>query len=211
VKILIISNISGNKEALDAVCENIDKVICIGDISGPCADSSNAIEFVKEFSDFTAKGEIDFQIGFDASCNNSDRIIPLNYKNVLKSKISAANNDYLNYLPFSGRITFNDTTFFINCLPDTKAAKENKNTFIFFSSKKFVSKSAFHSQIIIPENLGFNLNDPGYASYSIWQDGKISCKKAKYDAKKTAEKISSLPFYGKYKEDLINIILNGKK
>ena len=93
-KIAIISDIHANIEALNEVKkdiekENVDEVICLGDIVGYGPDPDKAIEIIKDFANYIIRGNhdeglVDESITFDF---NIYAIEALKWqRNVLKDK-----------------------------------------------------------------------------------------------------------------------------
>ncbi len=105
MRIAIISDIHGNLEALKSVLKdinrnNVDKIICLGDIVGKGVNSSICIELVRMYCDVVLKGNNDEKISKPLKAYTGNKIA---YDSVKfnKSLLSKEDIKYLKTLPFS--------------------------------------------------------------------------------------------------------------
>lgn len=98
-KIAVISDIHANLEALKSVLDdikkqNVDKVICLGDVIGKGVNAHECIELVKRSCDIVVKGNVD-----ERFCENPDEFISDEIEhNRMKFNQSLMTEDDMNYL-----------------------------------------------------------------------------------------------------------------
>lgn len=105
MRIAIIADIHGNLEALKSVLtdinqNNVDKIICLGDIVGKGVNSCSCVELVRSHCDIVLMGNNDEKISKDLKTYAGNKIA---YDSVKfnKSLLTDADINYLKTLPFS--------------------------------------------------------------------------------------------------------------
>lgn len=229
MKILIISDIHGNKEALEAIDEEIDYILCLGDLVDYGPNSEYVIDFIKFHADYIVKGNHDHAVGFNTTCKCAKEFRLLSEatrKLVLKS-LPEEKIEYLRYLPVTQKIDLPGHDFFlVHAAPSNPLYfylnKDDKNTleeeaklvdcnyiFIGHNHKQWKVKVK-NTEIISPGSIGMSKDNPGFATYAIWEDGKTYLKKVRYDLKKTLKKIDKMPLTKELKESLKSAFRFGK-
>lgn len=120
MKLAVISDIHSNITALDAVLsdierQNVDKVICTGDLVGYAPFPNEVIELIRERKIPTVMGNYDDAVGnmrFICGCDYKDeKAQALGEASIIWSKehTSESNKAFLRSLPHEIRLTVNDT------------------------------------------------------------------------------------------------------
>ncbi len=228
MKILIVSDIHGNREALEAINEEFDYMFCLGDIINFGPDPSYAVDFIRLHADYVIKGNHDHAIGFNSSsrCSGIFQEISEAMRKITLDKLSFDKIDYLKYLPVSQDISIPDNDFFlVHAFPSDPLYKSIQNDDYKFLEKEadlINSKIVFighsHTQwlkktgdttFISPGSVGMAKDNPGYACYAIWEDNHVEFKQTRYNIDKTCEKINHLPLALNLKQNLLKIFTTG--
>ncbi len=118
MRLVIFSDVHGNLEALEAVLqrcesENIDRVICLGDVVGYGADPNACIKKVRQFSDIVIAGNHDWAaVGLeDSSFFNQVALEAIQWTG---SQLTSRHVDYLKSCPISNQA---DGALFVHASP----------------------------------------------------------------------------------------------
>ena len=116
MKIAILSDIHGNKAALDAVFEDIQKntvdhIIVLGDLTGFTGENNDVLEIIKSKCGFIIKGNEDLYLQNNHELFGYDQfLVPY----LMKKSISEINNNYIKSLPEQISLIFN-SEFSVRC------------------------------------------------------------------------------------------------
>ena len=229
MKILILSDIHGNREALEAINEKCDYVFCLGDIIDYGPDPLFAVNYILLHGDYVVKGNHDHAIGFNTSCKCSEKFTNLSIatRDITKKQLPIEKIKYLRYLPITQKVKLPGVSFLmVHALPsnplykyfdeDNKEllkaeAEKAKCDFVFLGHSHFQwMKKVGKTTFVNPGSVGMAKDKPGYASYAIWENGKIELKNVEYDLNKTCKKITDMQLESKIKDELIYAFRSGK-
>ncbi|OHB95261.1 MAG: hypothetical protein A3G17_00565 [Planctomycetes bacterium RIFCSPLOWO2_12_FULL_50_35] len=211
MKILIISDIHSNIQALSAVRENekgVDKVFCLGDLVNYGPNPKECIELVRSISDKIVRGNHDDA----ASGLRDDCCCPPEYaelaepgKEYTRSVLSEEEKEFLRGLPLVEEIVLdgckillshgsprgNNCTFLPPDTPDKVMNRELKGVdadFVFIGHTHMpMQRKLGKTTIINPGSVGFPSGYSPKASYVIWEDGNVEFKKVDYDINETVK------------------------
>lgn len=229
MKILILSDIHGNREALEAINEKCDYVFCLGDIIDYGPDPLFAVNYVLLHGDYVVKGNHDHALCFNTPCQCSEKFTPLSIatREVAKNELPIEKIKYLRYLPITQKVKLPGVSFLmVHALPSNPLYKyfdeDNKELlkieaekancdFIFLGHSHYqwikkIGKTTF----VNPGSVGMAKDKPGFASYAIWENGNVELKSVEYNIDKTCDKISRLSLENTIKQDLICAFRKGK-
>ena len=124
MKFVIISDIHSNYDALKSVIneikkQNVDKIICLGDIIGKGENAHKCIELVRNTCDIVVAGNTDVRFSGNAE---DFKHCELEYKRILwnQSLLTKEDIDYLQNLPYCHEIEFGEKLIrFFHATPDS--------------------------------------------------------------------------------------------
>ena len=229
MKILILSDIHANIEALEAIKEEYDYLFCLGDLVDYGPSPRECIDFIKSNAYAIVRGNHDNAVAFRVDCQCSKAYRPMSEKTreFMWEILGQGEISYLGSLPLNGVIELQGSRFFLahatptdNLFkylppdsPDHVWQKELEGI-----DADFVLLGHTHSSmikrmgkrtIINPGSVGQSKDAPGVASYALWGDGETEIKRVEYDINKTVEKIHSARLDDYIKNSLIHVLRYG--
>ncbi|MFQ5957132.1 MAG: metallophosphoesterase family protein [Candidatus Brocadiales bacterium] len=205
MRILIISDVHSNIQALSAVWEKekeVDKVFCLGDLVNYGPNPRECIEFVRSISNKILKGNHDNAVGGgpgDCGCPPQYRIVSEPAKRYTQGVLNEGDKEFLRTLPLVEEIELDGSKFLLshgspkgdNCkflppgTPDEVMAKELEGVeadFVFIGHTHLSMLRRVNGVVVVnPGSLGFPSGDNPMSSYAIWEDGEVEIKRVKYD------------------------------
>ncbi len=229
MRILIISDIHSNMEAIQVINEQCDYIFCLGDIIDYGPDPKFAIDFIKQNSDYTIKGNHDNAISYDMNCRSSNKFRKISFetRQITKTMLEAEDIEFLRFLPITEHINIgHDDFFLVHATPSNPLyhyIDENNEQEIIeqasYINAKYILLGHTHRQwirkiqgktLISPGSVGMSKDNPGKACYAVWEDENITLKQIPYDVNKTCEKIRALNLSDDSKNKLINAFTKGR-
>ncbi len=232
MKILIISDVHANLEALQAVLnqEKFDKLFFLGDMVDYGPDPEPCINILKDLTNFIVIGNHDKALASNIDCGCSYLYKDLSQasrKNNSKF-VSRENKKFLLSLPKYMNIETSDHVFSLAhasplgdlykyIKPDITSQElqaeirgiNSENIFLGHSHLPMIKK--INNQTVVnPGSVGQPRDGMNTASYCIWEDGEFYLKRVKYDFEKTCKKLMASDMDKKTISTLVEIIRNGK-
>lgn len=228
MKILVISDVHSNVEALKAVLKIPHyKVIFAGDIVDYGPRPKECIKILKDVSDKMVRGNHDNAVAFNVDCRCSKKMHKLSVETRKYTKLVLNNEEVklLRGLPLKEEFEIDNKRFFMvhasnsdplftylpPSMPKEKFKEEFSNInadFIIYGHTHFplILKDVVKGSIINPGSVGQPRDGDWRASCAIidTETNEIEIKRVEYDIKKTEEQIrkAHLP------EELIDILEN---
>ena len=215
MKILILSDIHANYQALTSIKEEADLVFCLGDIVNYGPNPEECLEWVKEHATSVVCGNHDNAVGLGVDCGCS-----LKYKELSDAvkvfTVAALNNkdkSFLGSLPIREHIEINGFNFLLShgspsgdmykyLSPDTSDSEllseigNQHADFIFIGHTHLPMIRRLNNVTIVnPGSVGQPRDGIPLCSYAIWDDGNIEIKRIGYDIDATikAYEATNLP------------------
>lgn len=227
MKILIISDLHANREALDAVQESWDRLICLGDLVDYGTCPHEILDFVKQHASLTVCGNHDHAVAFDADCGCAPPFHAMSVatRALMKQMLSSQEIEYLRDLPEEESIEMEGARFYLchaaptnhlykylgkglrNDMWVEEAAAVDANFILVGHTHQQFVKGLGEKMFINPGSLGLSRDFPGKACYAIWDEGHIELKRVPYDVKKTIDRVMSSPLSLVVKEQLEQVLL----
>ncbi|HEX9667071.1 MAG TPA: YfcE family phosphodiesterase [Thermodesulfobacteriota bacterium] len=229
MKILILSDIHANIEALQTIMEEYDYLICLGDLVDYGPSPRECIDFMKKNAYAIVRGNHDNAVAFGADCKCSEAYKPMSVKTreLMREILGQDEISYLSSLPLNTTIELSGARFFLahatpteNLFkylppdsPDYDWQEEIKGLdadFVLLGHTHLsLIKKIGKTTVINPGSVGQSKDVPGVASYAVWNDGETEIKRVEYDINKTVEKILSSPLEDYIKKSLIQVLRYG--
>jgi protein phosphatase len=228
VRVLIVSDIHANLEALGALPSDFDRLWVLGDLVNYGPNPAEVIDFVREKAAVVVRGNHDHSLGFDEDprCSPRFRAMAEEMRCYTRLVLSDEQLRYLRSLPLKATVTV-DGVHFLMCHaapPDPLFEYRREESPLWLADEvgsEVDIELVGHTHIPFRRFLGTRwVANPGSvgqpkhgraeACYAIWQDGKLTLGSAAYDEDQTIEKLRHLSLSTAVFEDLAFVLRNGR-
>jgi putative phosphoesterase len=211
VKILIISDVHGNADALDALTESCDELWVLGDfvVYGP--EPADVVQRLRERASVAVRGNHDHAVGYDVDprCSPPFRAMAEATRQLAMKTLPDDAKRFLRDLPLTVTVERDQRRFllchatpsdplFAYCPPgspawaDESAAVDADIILVGHTHLPFVKRFGTRT-VVNPGSLGQPKDGRPDASYAVWQDGEVTLRKVPYPVDRTVAKIKELP------------------
>ncbi|MGH8012164.1 MAG: metallophosphoesterase family protein [Candidatus Binataceae bacterium] len=228
MRILIISDLHANLEAVSALPRDYDELWVLGDLVNYGPDPVAAIDFVRSNATTVVRGNHDHAVGFGVDCGCSPRFRAMAEatRQYTIPMLSAKHKQYLRDLPTSACRQIHGQTFFLcHATPsdalyeyrgpqsplwerDEKASSGADIVLVGHTHLQF-SRSFGNRMVINPGSLGQSKAGDPRARYAIWHNGNVELCALDYPVEQTVAKISAMPVAAEIKSDLAAVLRTG--
>jgi putative phosphoesterase len=227
VKIVIISDIHGNFDALSALPETYDELWVLGDLVNYGPQPREVIDWVREKATLAVRGNHDQSIGYgdDPRCSPRFRDMAEATRQFSNALVTAEQKQYLRSLLPLVEVLRSQTRFFLCHATPSEPLYEYRKA----DSEKWVEDCAqldaevilvghthipfirsLDRQVLVnPGSLGQPKTGKPQACYAVWEDGQVSLRTVAYPIEKTIDKIRSMPIGKRIQQDLITVLESG--
>ena len=227
MKIVIVSDIHGNYDALSALPESYDELWLLGDLVNYGPQPGEVVNFVKDKAFLAVRGNHDQCIGYgdDPRCSTAFRDMAQATRRYSSAIVSVAQKQYLRSLPQCAEAKRAHTRFFLchatpsDFLYEYRSAESNKwlddcvqlrADVILVGHTHMPFIRSFDRQVLVnPGSLGQPKTGNREACYAVWEDGQVSLRTFPYPIEKTIEKISLMPVDKVIQRQLISVLQSG--
>ncbi len=228
MKIVIISDIHGNFDALSALPEAYDELWVLGDLVNYGPEPAAVIDFVRSKAAVAICGNHDYSIGFsqDPRCSARFREMAEATRRYTDSVLSVGQKHFLRHLPLFVETKREKTRFYIcHAVPSDPLYSycpagsplwltevEHADADIVLVGHTHVpSVQSFGSLLVVnPGSLGQPKTGSPQARYAIWEDGRIELKSYSYPVEAAVAKLQALPIQDKLRDELSAILRTGE-
>lgn len=228
MKLLIISDIHGNLEALQAVlAERHDELWVLGDLVNYGPNPSEAVDLIRSEACLVVQGNHDYALGngLDPQCSKPFREMARAMQNYTDPLLTADQKRYLRELPRTAARTIDGTRFFLcHATPAEPlfqycpAEPERWATEIGGVEADIVLTGHTHlpfgmnlqtRQIVNPGSVGQPKHGFAMAGYAQWENGRLSLHSCPYPVQETVRKIEALAIPKEIRSRLAAVLLSG--
>ncbi len=226
MKIVIISDLHANLEALEALAESYTELWVLGDLVNFGPDPAEVVEFVRERVTVIVRGNHDHAVGYDTDprCIARYQKMADFTRKYTASVLNEGQKQFLRDLPLQGKLRRQNTHFYL-ChagpsdplygyippdSPEWNRELEALHTDVLLVGHTHVPLMRLIGEklIVNPGSLGQPTGKPE-ACYAVWEDGSFQLKTYSYAVEKTVAKLRTLSFPQDVEEDLVHILRNG--
>ncbi len=219
MKILIISDVHSNYEALRAVAEKaglVDAVWCLGDLVDYGPQPAKVVQWVRHHAQLCVRGNHDFALAFneDCRCSPAFREMSVASRAMNRALLSPEQIAWLQLLPATEEVVVDQHRFrlahgapngdpYRYDLTPRMADAELATVMGEFSADVFLCghthlpmvRKIGNRTFVNPGSVGQQHDGDPRASYAIWQDGRIKLHRVRYDVEATIHRLrdSALP------------------
>jgi putative phosphoesterase len=227
MKIVIVSDIHGNFNALSNLPEDYDELWVLGDLVNYGPEPREVVDFVRAKATLVVRGNHDQSIGYgdDPQCSPRFRDMAEATRRFSAAVISPEQQLYLRAFPPRIAVLRVQTRFFLcHATPSDpfyeyrkadseKWALECKKldadiVLVGHTHVPFVRH--LNGQMVVnPGSLGQPKTGNSDACYAVWEKGEISLRSYSYPVDKTIEKVLSMPVAEGIQNSLITVLKRG--
>jgi protein phosphatase len=227
MKIVVISDLHSNFDALSALPELGDELWVLGDLVNYGPMPAEVVSFVRTHSEIVISGNHDHAVGFDVDPRCNPRYAEMADTTMQYSK---ANLDidaiaYLHDLPLT-RVIERDNHRFLLChaIPSNPLygyCPENSDLWpkeleqvdadfllVGHTHTPFIRKIGAKT-IVNPGSLGQPKTGKADACYAVWENGKSLLKQFSYPVERAVQRIEKLPVPAAIRRDLATVLRTG--
>jgi protein phosphatase len=228
MKIVIISDIHGNFDALSTLPEAYDELWVLGDLVNYGPEPAAVIDFVKSKAAVVVSGNHDYSIGFNQDPRCSPRFTEMAEatRQYTNSVLSIEHKHYLRHLPLFVEIQRSGVRFYLchaipsnplfgYCQADsprwlTEVEGIDADVLLMGHTHTPFVQSLGSRQVVNPGSLGQPKTGSPEARYAVWEDGRIELKSYSYPVEQAVAKVRALPIQDVLREELSAILRTGK-
>jgi protein phosphatase len=228
MKIVIISDIHANIDALRALPEPYDELWVLGDLVNYGPDPAAVIDFVQSKASVVVAGNHDYSIGFnqDPRCSARFRQIAEATRRYTDSVLSPAHKDFLRRLPRYVETLRQGTRFhlchaipsdplFGYCQADSPRwpaeIEDLKSDVLLVGHTHLPSLQSMGSRSVVnPGSLGQPKSGSPEARYAVWEDGRIRLKSYPYPIETAVASVQALPIDELSRNELCAMLRTGE-
>jgi protein phosphatase len=228
MKILILSDIHANLEALTAIRESFDELWVLGDLVNYGPDPCAAVDFVRARASLAVRGNHDHALATGAGprCSPAFRDMARAMQEFTQSVLTEDRKDFLRALPTTARREIDGRSFFLcHAAPSDPLFKYAPQDPAFWRAELDLADADVlltgHTHLPFVLEIGSRLVvNPGSAGqpkhgapeacYAVWENGAVSLRSTPYPAEITARKIAALPIPPPIAAALASVLLHGR-
>lgn len=227
MKIVIISDIHGNYDALSALPESYDELWVLGDLVNYGPQPGEVVDFVRDKATLTVRGNHDQCIGFgdNPRCSPAFWDMAESTRQFSSAVLGGAGKYYLRAMPERAEVMRGDTRFFLchatpsDPLYEYRRVESDKwvddckrlnadVVLVGHTHTPFIRR--FDRQVLLnPGSLGQPKTGKPDACYAVWEDGEVSLHTFPYPVERTVEKIRMMPVSMTIQHRLIAVLESG--
>jgi protein phosphatase len=228
MKLLIVSDIHANLEALQAVlAEPHDALWVLGDLVNYGPNPSEVVELVRAHASLVVQGNHDYAIGSgsDPRCSDAFREMARAMQEYTEPLLDADQRAFLRNLPRTAARTIDGYRFFLCHATPTeplfqycRAEPAQWAPEIEGIQADIVLTGHTHLpftlnleklRIVNPGSVGQPKHGAPMACYALWENGRLSLQSRRYPVEETVAKIRSLPVAIEIRNQLAAVLLSG--
>lgn len=227
MRVLIISDLHANLEAIRVLPSEFDQLWVLGDLVNYGPNPAEVIDYVREKAAIVVRGNHDHSIGFDEDprCSPRFRAMADETRRYTCSVLSEERRRYLRNLPLEATAAVGGIHFLLcHAVPSDPLFEYRREESPLWLDDEVGSavniELVGHTHIpfrrllgtrsvVNPGSVGQAKHGRAEACYAIWQDGRLSMDSATYDVEQTVDKLRRLSLSAAVFEDLAFVLRNG--
>jgi len=227
MKIVIISDLHGNFDALSALREHYDELWVLGDLVNYGPQPSRVVDFIRARAALIVRGNHDQAVGFDEDprCAPRYREMAEQTRRFSLSVLTNSEKEFLRKLPLQVETKRGDTRFYLchakpsdplygYCAEESDlwgAELQQVQTDVLLvghTHTPFIRKIG--GQIVAnPGSLGQPKTGKPDACYAVWEDGRLELRQFHYPVESAVARLDNLPLSREVRQDLTTVLRTG--
>lgn len=227
MKIVIISDVHGNADALGALREPYDELWVLGDLVDYGPDPRAVVQAVRELATLVVRGNHDHAVGYgvDPRCAPAFRAMAAATQHYTMAILAETEKAYLRSLPLSQSVVRDgrrcylchatpSDPLFAYCPPESptwsrEAEAVDADVILVGHTHLPFVKQVGSRTIVNPGSLGQPKHGDPRGSYAVWHDGAVTLHTVPYPVERTLEKLRRLPLAADVMDDLAHLLKTG--
>jgi putative phosphoesterase len=227
MKVVIISDLHANREALEALPETYTELWVLGDLVNFGPDPASVVDFIRNHAAVIIRGNHDEAIAHDQDprCVQRYRRMADFTRRHSASVLNQEQKQFLRDLPLQRKLRRQNTEFYLcharpsdplygYIPPDSpewnrELRKLQTDVLLVGHTHLPMMRRIGERLIVNPGSVGQSLSGQPGACYAVWEDGSIQLKTYSYPVESIVAKLHSLSFPQDVEEDLVHILRNG--
>jgi putative phosphoesterase len=226
MRILIVSDLHANLEAIRSLPEDYDELWVLGDLVNYGPNPREAIDFVKRHAALIVRGNHDQAAGYDEDprCSARFRRMAEETGRYTRAAITEDECDYLRRLPLVAERTVAGVRFSLcHAVPDSlyeyrppnspaweaELARARGDVLLVGHTHLPFHRESGGRAVLNPGSVGQPKHGAARACYAVWEDGELRLESVEYPVEQTVEKIRGLPVSEEVRRDLISTLRTG--
>jgi putative phosphoesterase len=227
MKLLILSDIHGNLDALDAICDPHDELWVLGDIVNYGPQPRETLESVKATASVVVQGNHDYAVGHcdDSRWSARFREVAEATRRFTSGQLSGLQKAWLRSLPVNARVEREGVRFYLtHATPsdphygnieadsdDWVAELEGIDADVLLVGHSHVPflRRIGRKVVVNPGSVGQPRSGDARASYALWDDGEFILRRAHYPVETTIAKLKLLGFTERVEQELVATLRTG--
>ena len=226
MKIVIVSDVHANLEALSSIPEDYDELWVLGDLVDYGPNPREVIELVRQHAAVVVRGNHDQAAAFreDPRCSAAFREMASVTLAYTLNALRAEDIEYLSNLPLQAERVVDGTRFYLcHAAPsdplykylapdsnqwDAEVETISADVLLVGHTHKPFARSARNTVIVNPGSLGQPKTGHSEACYAVWDDA-VELRSFSYPLEQTVGKIERMPIPRRTRTDLIAVLRSG--
>jgi protein phosphatase len=227
MRALIVSDLHGNLEAIQALPRDYDELWVLGDLVNYGPNPREAIDFVRANASLVVRGNHDHAVGWDVDpqCSARFRSMAEEMRRFTALAVTEADREFLRALPVRVERRLGDVRFLAcHATPgdplyrylgpgspswEEELRRRPVDVLLVGHTHRPFRDSWDAGMVVNPGSVGQPKNGVPKACYAIWTDGQVRLESVEYDFEETIAKIRSLPVAEVVKEELALVLRAG--
>jgi protein phosphatase len=227
MKILIVSDIHGNFDALSELRESYDELWVLGDLVNYGPEPAPVVDYIKSKATLVVRGNHDNSIGFnqDPRCSAPFKDMAEATRRFTDSVLDSGHKHFLRSLPLFEETRCGDTRFYLcHAVPSdplfgyceaesdrwaTEVESLASDVLLVGHTHVPFVRSVGRCLVVNPGSLGQPKTGGPESCYAIWEDGKVELKSSPYAVESAVDKVQALPIAEHLRNELSTILRTG--
>ncbi len=227
MKVLIVSDLHGNLEAVRSLPTDYDELWVLGDLVNYGPNPAEVIEFVREHASLVVRGNHDDAIGYgrDSECSAPFRLLAEETGRFTVSVVNEQQREFLRTMPLTAeREIAGVRCFACHAVPgdplhkyrladsdlwDTDAARGFCDVLFAGHTHIPFCRAVGTLRVANPGSVGQSKRAGGRACYAIWQDCELRLESVEYRIEETVAKLRALPVAPEVRAQLEAVLRTG--
>ncbi len=228
MKIVIISDIHGNFDALSALPESYDELWVLGDLVNYGPEPGPVIDHLKSSAAVIVRGNHDHSVGYHEGprCSPPFRLLAEATGRYSDSTLTFGHKHFLRSLPLHEELERGGTRFYLcHAIPSDplfgyceaeshrwiqELGDLRSDIVLVGHTHVPVVRAVGNRMLVNPGSLGQPKTGSPNARYAVWENGRIELKSYPYNFEATAEKVQALPIQSALRDELCMILRKGE-